>query len=391
MRPLSAAEVSKLSYLTELQIPVGLLQPTRTALGKGIMDAIAQFRAFLKQERLHDYDVQPKGIANRRRLKTRLLGADQRFHDTLTSFYRPQTKDGDPRVWVYGLQNHAEPDDILALFHRDAYVYVVNLTRHDLGTLLDTNAELRDALGALGGDRVSAVRELLVALREIASKGFLDAGAGFDTTVGMLLERELGIAPNSRREPDYKGIEIKSSRGARANRHNLFAKVPDWSRSPVGSSKELLDKFGYERAGRRQLYCTVNARAANSQGLRLLLDEEGRDLWECSNRAETPRVAVWSLDALEASLAAKHAETFWVEAESRRIDGNEQLRFTRVRHTAEPIVQQFGPLVSSGIVTMDHLVREKNGSAAERGPLFKLSHGSLGLLFPPARTYELLR
>lgn len=390
MRPLSTVEVERLSHLTELDIPVGLIQPTRTALGKSIIDATESFRDFLVEERLHHYHRQPQGEEHKRQLQVRILGRDLHFHDALMSLYRPRTKQGDPRLWVYGLRNYAAPDEILVFFHRDRFLYVLNLTQHDIGRLVTTVPELSDALAALGADRRSAAKELRAALEAVAARGFLDAGAGFDTTVGMLLEKELGIAPNSRRDPDFKGIEIKAARGARANRHNLFAKVPDWRRSPVGSSRELLTTFGYLREGRQQLYCTVSSLVANSQGLQLELDEEGGDVWETSARADIPRVLVWSLAALESALVAKHAETFWVEAESRWVDGREQLRFVRARHTARPIVQQFGPLVAAGNITVDHLVRDKNGVAAERGPLFKLSHGSLELLFPPARTYELL-
>ena len=390
MRPLTAIEVSRLSYLTELDIPIGLLQPTRTALKKSIIDAIAPFREYLFAQGLHDFSRQPKGQDQKKLIPTRLLGLDLQFHDRLTSLYRPQTKDGDPRAWVYGLAEHAEPDDIFVFFNRDEYLYVLNLTQHDVAAVAASNSELWDAIKSIGGGKRSTVEELLSALMVLAERGFLDAGEGFDTTVGMLLERELGIAPNSRRDPDYKGIEIKAARGARRNRHNLFAKVPDWVRSPVSSSRRLLDEFGYVREGRRQLYCTVSARAANPQGLQLLVDDERRDLWEISDRIGVPRVAVWPMIGLEAALGAKHAETFWVEAESRRSGGSEQIRFVRVQHTAGPIVQQFGPLVSSGHITLDHLVRDKNGAAAERGPFFKLGHGSLDLLFPPARTYELL-
>lgn len=390
MRPLSAEEVARLGHLTELGISVGLLQPTLTALRKSIIDAVAPFREFLRVEGLHNFDDQPKGQENKRLLQTRILGPDLHFHDALTSLYRPHTKDGDPRIWVYGLQAYAAPDDILGFFRRDVYVYVVNLSRYDPEQIASLNSELRDALVALGGNRIAAADELRSALERVAAKGFLDAGVGFDTAVGMILERELGIAPNSRREPDYRGIEIKSARGARANRHNLFAKVPDWRRSPLRSSRALLERFGYIRDGRLQLYCTVSARTSNSQGLRLELDHEAGDLWECSDRRDTPSVVVWSLASLESALAAKHAETFWVEAESRRVNGREQLRFVRVRHTSSPITQQFSSLVAAGKITVDHLVRDKGGVAAERGPLFKLSHGSLELLFPPARTYELL-
>lgn len=376
--------------LTERDISIALLEVTATGLAKGIMDATAPFREFVRAQSIHNYATQPKGQDSKRLVVTRLLCWDGEFEDRVTSLYRPQTKDGDPRVWVYGLSRQAKAGDVLAFVRRDNILYVLNVTQHDLSGLGRVNEEFAELIRVLAAKKISIVDELLSSLRVIAQKGFLHAGAGADTTVGMLLERELGIAPNSRREPDYHGIEIKASRSGRGNRHNLFAKVPDWYRSPIGSSRKLLDTFGYTRDGRCQLYCTVSSRSFNSQGLRLEVREAGRDLWEVSELRSWPDVAVWSLDSLENALLEKHAETFWVEAESRRSGGIEEIRFVSVRHTARPIVQQVGPLIHEGNVTVDHLVREVRGVAAERGPLFKLRHGTLGLLFPPARTYNLL-
>ncbi|QKQ24306.1 hypothetical protein HUE58_04030 [Candidatus Ruthia endofausta] len=54
--------------------------------------------------------------------------------------------------------------------------------------------------------------ELLNKLILVSSKGFIPTVIVGDTDVRMTLETGLGIKANSNKEPNYKGIESKSSR-----------------------------------------------------------------------------------------------------------------------------------------------------------------------------------
>ena len=135
-----------------------------------------------------------------------------------------------------------------------------------------------------------------------------------DTAVGRTLEAQLGIPINSRKTPDYKGIELKSFRGLPANRKTLFAQVPDWRASTVHSSADILVNFGYGRGLVEKLYVTVSAMAPNAQGLQLLVDDLHDRLLEVSTKPSVPVVAVWPFELLRQRLSDKHAETFWVEA-----------------------------------------------------------------------------
>src|SRR5690606_21122745 len=103
----------------------------------------------------------------------------------------------------------------------------------------------------------------------------------------------------------------------------LFAKVPDWSISPFKSSAEILDAFGYVRDPKylRQLRCTVSAKAPNSQGLFLAVEEKTNLLLEASTIPRFPKVAYWSIEDLQATLQSKHPETFWVSAAARHENG----------------------------------------------------------------------
>ncbi|MDC2888703.1 MvaI/BcnI family restriction endonuclease [Psychrosphaera algicola] len=91
-------------------------------------------------------------------------------------------------------------------------------------------------------------------------------------------------------------------------------------------------------------------------------------------------------------LREKHAETFWIEAESTIVDGVEHFQLKNVIHTKKPLASQLMELLESGIVTMDHLIKRngKNNRVSEKGPLFKIDKKNLNLLFPDPVKYSLL-
>ena len=225
----------------------------------------------------------------------------------------------------------------------------------------------------------------------MASAGPIQSMLAADTSVGRTLETALGIEINSSKQPDYKGIEIKSFRSSRTNRKNLFAQVPDWTNSKFKSSAEILDAFGYYRGEDFKLYCTVSAITRNSQGLALRLDSEIKHLIENSDKPEIGDFVLWSLSTLHRRLMQKHKETFWVEATSSFIDGKEYFQYTLVEHTKKPITSQFDILIDQGIITLDHLIkRNAKGNVVEKGPIFKIKPTGIDLLFPPSEKYILI-
>ena len=391
MRLMTQSEVDSLGALSEVDVPFGLIEPTPNGLGHYLMDATSEFRDFLASSGVHNYSEQLKGESNKKKVPAFVLMPNNTFVSAEASLYRPETKDGDPRIWFSRLNRLVSPSDILAVVTHKGALYVFNLTQLDLVKLSSVAGSFADFIAPFFVGKLSVVEELRGALSAISAKGFIASVGSADTTVGMLLEAELGIKANSSRAPDFKGIEIKAARAGRANRHNLLAKVPDWSLSNLGSSQALLDEFGYvdSTTGRRQLYCTVQAERPNPQGLYLRVEAKQGLLWESSTRPDLEDVLAWRVSGLEAAISAKHRETFWVKAESVRDGGNESFHFVSAEHTSDPIVEQIVPLIESRHITLDHEVREKNGRAAERGPAFKLRHGGLGLLFPPSKFYPL--
>lgn len=378
-RPLAQSEAKNLVSINNTGNLSALLFVTATGLKKGIFDATEPIRRYFEETGFHSYENQGQGDDAKVTKTCKLVGDDAVF-ETQISLYRPVTKKGDPRLWIYSAGQHVEPDDILSLVVKDGVLYVFNLSR--LVPLQDAVRE-----GGFVSHIMTKVKgaadELLARFREI-SKGELIGDVKADTAVGRAIEKALGIQPNSSRNPDFKGIEIKASRSAkRTSRANLFAKTPDWEISTYKGSKALLDRFGYMRGSENKLYCTVSSRSPNSQGLFLrLADEMLHERFRKGEGAEEP-VCVWRLRTLHESLMEKHRETFWVKVQALKSATVEAFRVIGVTHTSRPSTFNFDALLETGDITVDHLIKRVPGkdTAKDKGYLFKVEEEKRDQLF----------
>lgn len=392
MRQLSTVEISRIKILTENSVELTLIEPTKTGLGKSIMDATGPVRSYLKEKLVHNYENQMQGQAYKFFISSYLVGEGSLIRST-ASLYRPVSKQGDPRIWFKSLPAYSKANDILGIIEFDNELYVLNITRIDVERLLNSKIgnPLQDLVNQIKSISNFVADELLGLLRKVAKMGPVPAMLKADTAVGRTLEKLLGIDINSSKKPDYKGIEIKSFRNERGNRKNLFAQVPDWSLSKFKSSAEILSNFGYSRGTDYKLYCTVSTLVRNSQGLKLHMNTKINQLLENSDKSGIGDFVVWALETLHKRLLEKHNETFWIAADSLQIEGVEHFQFKKVEHTRKPMLSQFDILLEQGIITIDHLIkRTATGKVVEKGPLFKIKPTGLGLLFPPSKIYNLV-
>lgn len=392
MRQLTKVEIERIKFLTEKSVEVTLIEPTGTGLEKSIMDATGSVRAYLKDKNIHDYELQNQGQDSKIQVNSYLVSPDGLIK-SIASLYRPNTKKGDPRIWFKGLGSYAKANDILGIISYENNLYVVNVTQLDFESLINgiANNPLKELVNEINSLSREVADELLILLREISLRGAIPAMLQADTAIGRTLETLLGININSSKQPDYKGIELKAFRDKRGNRKNLFAQVPDWGASKFKSSAEILNEFGYQRGEDFKLYCTVSAIVRNSQGLKLKLDTDVRQLIESSDKSTVGDFVVWGLETLHKRLLEKHNETFWVATDTLIIDNKEHFIYKSVEHTKKPIVSQFDILLEQGIITLDHLIKRTSvGKVVEKGPLFKIKPNALNMLFPPSQSYDLL-
>ena len=373
-------------------IPVAFLVPTPTGFQKSIMDAIGDLRLFLRDNHLHDYSLQNQGQDNKITIKSFFVYADH-LQETYASLYRPVTKQGDPRIWFYNLKQYCQPRNLLAITTYQSELYIFNMSRPEIrNSFFMSGSFPASILEQIYSSVHSVAEELLSKLRIIHSRGFLPTVTCGDTGVGMTLESHLGLPPNCNRAPDYKGIELKASRMNHVfrtpNRVNLFTQVPSWKESRL-SANDILERFGYVREGRLQLYCTVSHKP-NPQGLFFVVDSEADILHNMANdTGQNEKIALWSLSQLRDCLARKHHETFWVKASTRHENGTEFFRYDTVIHTQSPNINLFGALVSEGIITMDYTLSRKGNGVRDHGYIFKIQPNSINLLFPEPTTIQL--
>ena len=90
--------------------------------------------------------------------------------------------------------------------------------------------------------------------------GFIEGKKG-DKEVGVLLEKILGLNPNSSKSPDFKGIELKAKHNNNT-RANLFAQVPNYKHplSKIKKITDIADHFGYFQGGQKILKHTISAK-----------------------------------------------------------------------------------------------------------------------------------
>ena len=390
---------SLIRLLNSLNINAGYVVPTETGLAKSIMDAHAGLREFLSEIGIHDYEKQEKGTASKV-LRDVTIVTRRNLIQSKLSLYRPETKGGDPRLWIYKLAEYAEPYNLLALFEIDRRLYVFNSSDKNLvekitdGKLrLAINTPLHELIGKQRENNDPAAEELLFELRKIWRKGFIESYLNGDTAIGMTLERELGIKANSKRAPDYKGIEIKAKRIGSQSKNTLFAQVPSWTNSPYSSGLELLNGYGYNdsKKNRRQLYCTISNQP-NPQSLALEVAEEEAFL-KCTGLKDNTKetVVVWPLQNLKNQLMAKHNKTFWVYAASNKSNnGTECFNYVEAIETDKPFASNLPLLIEIGAVTIDFTLSLKSPNVArDHGYLFRIHRSNFDLLFPSIKIHSL--
>jgi len=392
MRPLTALEQKNATYLSEQDIEFSFLLPTSTGLKKSIMDAVAPLRDYLFRKGVHDFSGQLQGQEHKVCLGAIIFGRSG-MRESVATLYRPTTKKGDPRIWFSRLQSEIDPDEMLAVVAHDQKLFALSLSVDSFEKCAAEDVEFGSVISELRPSHEigGVAHELLCKIGHLSRGGYIPAECVGDTAIGRTLETALGLTMNSRQEPDYKGIELKAKRRASNTRKTLFAKVPDWELSLLKSFREFLDVYGYESRGLRRLNCTVTALNRNPQGLRLAVDYGFNLLLESGERSGVvqAKALVWTLGGLLTKLSEKHRETFWVEAETRKRNGREEFLFKRIEYTRAPRSYQFSDLLSAGLITVDHLIKEKGLSAHERGPLFKMNKAGFKLLFPAPLRFEL--
>lgn len=385
-------------YFAETNTAVAFLVPTPTGYEKSIMDATKPLRELLKFANVHDYETQGQGQENKVIIESHFITRDDVIN-TSASLYRPNTKDGDPRIWFSDLKKYCKPCNLLAIFVYDKSLYVINLSNKEIQDSLKNRGHVFSFLQISLTEYVSVADELLEKLHELHKRGFIPSITKGDPGVGDTLENALGIQRNNKKTPDYKGIELKASRITKngekktVTRSTLFTKVPDTGLT----YSEILDKYGKvqiprgKTEPRKQIYETLSTQKYNAYGLKLSVDYDNDKLNLIDDVEPKPNlVSSWNLDILRKTLLVKHHETFWVKAASEMRNGIEYFRYDKVIHTKNPNALLLAPLIENGEITADLAAHIKpDGTYRDHGLLFKIFPQNIHDLLGEEKKYDL--
>ena len=144
---------------------VAFLVPTKTGLRKSILDAHQSVNAFLKRTEIHDYSVQTQGVIHK--INANYIADNVVFKKTV-SLYRPITKKGDPRIWIYGLNKLVSAGNLIALIAVNKELFIVNCSNYQ-----DMENAIQHLLPEPRKDTNPIVFELLEKLKLISQKGFI--------------------------------------------------------------------------------------------------------------------------------------------------------------------------------------------------------------------------
>jgi hypothetical protein len=236
-------------------------------------------------------------------------------------------------------------------------------------------------------------------LHIIHNRGFIPSITPGDPGVGDTLEHALGIERNNSKAPDYKGIELKTTRLTRnggnrtTTRSTLFTRVPDEGMS----YRQIVDAYGKVQVprgsteARLQMYETLMCARVNAYDLILEVDVNN-DKLNIMHQEERVRkyVSAWYLENLRKALLLKHHETFWVKAQSETRGGIEFFRYDKVLHTKNPNASLLAPLFEANKITVDLAAHYKpDGKWRDHGVLFKMMPDDLPLLLGEPKEYIL--
>lgn len=399
MRPYNAFETKNVKYLVDKQVEFATIQITETGLKKSILDATAPVRAYLKEKNVHDYETQLQGPEHKHIIDTYILTEGAQY-PTKTSLYRPVTKKGDPRLWVNKVRDveFLRANDIFAIIAHRGILFAVNLTNINIKKVCTSpiDTPLKDLIFEISSEKDSVSDELLGLIRDRMTD-WMPAEILADTGIGRTVESILGIDMNPSKNPDYKGIELKSHREASKVRNTLFTQAPEWAISRLKSGRAIVEEYGYIPAGytHKSLHVTLTANRPNPQGLGLLVQpqlglleagEFSQIVLADGSFKKVNDVAAWQLMNLHERLLTKHHETFWIDAETKKESGREYFRVTEILHTKNPIPSQFDILLDQGQITVDFLLCRDSGGDTYS---FKIKSKARPLLFPQSDTYNL--
>lgn len=370
-------ETEVIEYINKFNLnEFALIRITSTMYEKSIIDASGNIRKILFEKGLIDFKEISKG--GEKEFKQAIILTNQVI-ETKASFYRPKTKEGDPRFWIYNLKPFTEINELLYLTVSDNTLIAIpikSITKIE-NTILQVFKDPENE------EIISDLRKKLKILKEKGPIESVDPTTSSPKDVGLTLERYLEVKVNSLKTPDYLGkIELKAKRQGKT-KDSLFSKVPDRDISKYQTTKKIIEKFGIlDSQNRIALYNNIITKP-NSHGLYLNPNNDKLILFQnylLNDIADD--VCSWHYSTLQKALETKHPTTLWVDAIEEKSDrGIISFRYIDFELTTKPVFSEFISLIERDLINFDWKGHITNGKKRDHGPGFRIDKINRKLLF----------
>ncbi|WP_028776105.1 MvaI/BcnI family restriction endonuclease [Shimazuella kribbensis] len=356
-----------------------LIRMTETMLKKSIIDASEGLRVILKENDIIDYDTLTQGEKEYRQIT---IISPAMIEERQVSLYRPKTKQGDPRFWIYSFKSIVNSGDLVYFTVYSNKLVAIPLLEHEC-----FEESIRSFFGDYDDTLVEELRKKISILKGIGWIESISPHKPNPKDAGLTLEKALGVKPNNLITADYMGkIELKTKRLKTKNMDTLFSKAPDWDISKITKAADMMLRYGYSTARYPDfydLYVTVK-NTPNNQGLFLGVDEEKQLVHQkYLMNGQEEDTCNWRFSGLKERLLAKHPKTMWLLVDEEIIDGKIHFKYVSVQLTQSPIFNQFTSLIQQGIVTYDWRGRVKSDGTGykDKGHCFRMKPRDRHLLF----------
>ena len=237
------------------------------------------------------------------------------------------------------------------------------------------------------------MEEVLNDLKKLSLKGPILSESDSPNSIGRTLRNELKIE-STRNE--YKGFRINATNLKGNSRFNIISGcVPDWNKSAISSSKELVDFYGVsDETGKykKKLFCTLYSNYPNSFGLYLKVNRSKGVLTENFLRNNNSKqLLVWDSKKLNEKLITKN-KTIFVHAYKLKKNSQTMFHFRLAEFFIKPNFEKFLKMIDYGSISMDHAisVSHETNKAKEQGPLFKITRDAMPKLFDDYNKFDLM-
>jgi hypothetical protein len=216
---------------------------------------------------------------------------------------------------------------------------------------------------------------LFAKLNELSRLGAIPVGSKGAGRFGHAIERALGIEPNSSKDADFMGIELKTKHDKTLQ--TLFSRVPSRYLSG-GNRRAFFDRHSRfdKKRSRRALHGSFNKKP-DKRGFSVLVDGQTVVLARSGSS-----VLEYDAELLEEALLSKHTQTAYLTLASRRRGGTEECLLESATYCKWPSIIRFLQLVTAGDVFLDLTISENDkGKLRDHGFLWRIRSESLDRLY----------